>query len=181
MCILLLITGHNGTINGQGQSWWIKYRRKLLNYTRGPLVQIMWSSGILISNITLRDSPFWTLHLYDCKNITVRNMTILAPIYGAPNTDGIDPGKCFMLFTCSVNFILLISYHDLLCLISSLCSEVHCSLSCLVVAYDNLSLCLKDKYVLCSELQFLPNCVCNSSCHIILIEAYAAYYLQVVK
>ncbi|KAL6220896.1 hypothetical protein ACLB2K_008649 [Fragaria x ananassa] len=90
----IVITGHNGTINGQGQTWWKKYRQKLLNHTRGPLVQIMWSSDIVITNITLRDSPFWTLHPYDCKNITIRNVTILAPIFEAPNTDGIDPDSC---------------------------------------------------------------------------------------
>ena len=52
----------------------------------------MRSSNITISDITLRDSPFWTLHLYDCKDVTVSGTTILAPIAGAPNTDGIDPG-----------------------------------------------------------------------------------------
>ncbi|KAL4034804.1 putative polygalacturonase [Cucumis melo var. makuwa] len=90
----VVITGHNGTISGQGQTWWKKYRQKLLNHTRGPLVQIMWSRDILISNITLRDSPFWTLHPYDCKNVTIRNVTILAPVHDAPNTDGIDPDSC---------------------------------------------------------------------------------------
>ncbi|KAH9620509.1 hypothetical protein KSS87_019281 [Heliosperma pusillum] len=95
----VVITGkdirwHNGTIDGQGQSWWKKYRQKLLNHTRGPLVQIMWSSDIIISNITLRNSPFWTLHPYDCKNVTIRNVTILAPVLEAPNTDGIDPDSC---------------------------------------------------------------------------------------
>lgn len=90
----VFITGHNGTIDGQGQTWWKKYRQKLLNHTRGPLVQIMWSSDIVISNITLRNSPFWTLHPYDCKNVTVRDVTILAPISEAPNTDGIDPDSC---------------------------------------------------------------------------------------
>lgn len=91
------VTGHNGTINGQGQTWWKKYRQKRLNHTRGPLVQIMWSSDIVISNITLLDSPFWTLHPYDCKNVTIKNVTILAPIFKAPNTDGIDPGKFFFI------------------------------------------------------------------------------------
>lgn len=90
----VIITGHNGTINGQGQAWWKKFRQKVLNHTRGPLVQIMWSTDILISNITLQDSPFWTLHPYDCKNVTIRNLTILAPIAGAPNTDGINPDSC---------------------------------------------------------------------------------------
>lgn len=90
----VVITGHNGTINGQGQAWWKKYRQKRLNHTRGPLVQIMWSSDIVITNITLRDSPFWTLHPYDCKNITIKGVTILAPVFEAPNTDGIDPDSC---------------------------------------------------------------------------------------
>ncbi|KAF6176860.1 hypothetical protein GIB67_026547 [Kingdonia uniflora] len=90
----VVITGHNGTIDGQGQSWWIKHRQKLLNYTRGPLLQIMWSRDIRISNVTLRNSPFWNIHPYDCKNISITNVTILAPVFGAPNTDGIDPDSC---------------------------------------------------------------------------------------
>lgn len=90
-------TGHNGTINGQGRSWWEKYRKKLLNHTRGPLLQLMWSRDIYISDVTFRDSPFWTLHPYDCQNVVIRNVTILAPLTEAPNTDGIDPGE-FSLF-----------------------------------------------------------------------------------
>ncbi|KAH7679964.1 Pectin lyase fold/virulence factor protein [Dioscorea alata] len=90
----VVITGHNGTIHGQGQSWWTKFKQKLLKHTRGPLVQLMWSRDIVISNITLRDSPFWTLHPYDCKNVTISDVTILAPVSGAPNTDGIDPDSC---------------------------------------------------------------------------------------
>lgn len=89
----LFLSGHNGTINGQGQTWWTKYKRRALNFTRPPLVQLMWSKDIIISNITLLDSPFWTFHPYDCKNITVSNATIIAPLVGAPNTDGIDPGN----------------------------------------------------------------------------------------
>ncbi|CAI9113828.1 OLC1v1014513C2 [Oldenlandia corymbosa var. corymbosa] len=90
----VVITGHNGTINGQGKRWWEKYKKKMLNYTRGPLVQIMWSRDIEISHVTLRDSPFWTLHPYDCQNVIIRNVTILAPSSDAPNTDGIDPDSC---------------------------------------------------------------------------------------
>ncbi|KAK8931375.1 putative polygalacturonase [Platanthera zijinensis] len=90
----VVITGHNGTIDGQGKSWWTKFQKKSLNYTRGPLVQFMWSKNIKISNITLQNSPFWTLHPYDCKNIYISNVTILAPIFEAPNTDGIDPDSC---------------------------------------------------------------------------------------
>ncbi|KAL9995101.1 putative pectin lyase/virulence factor [Helianthus debilis subsp. tardiflorus] len=37
----VVITGNNGTIDGQGQRWWKRYYQKLLNNTRGPLIQIM--------------------------------------------------------------------------------------------------------------------------------------------
>ena len=108
MCYIYVI-GHNGTINGQGQSWWIKFRKKLLNHTRGPLVQLMRSSNIVISNITLRDSPFWTLHLYDCKNVTISETTVLSPIVGAPNTDGIDPGHFPTLHFTVISELFFIS------------------------------------------------------------------------
>ncbi|KAJ8553550.1 hypothetical protein K7X08_024228 [Anisodus acutangulus] len=72
----VVITGHNGTINGQGRSWWEKYRKNILNYTRGPLLQLMWSRDIHISDVTFRDSPFWTLHPCDCQNV-IRNKIII--------------------------------------------------------------------------------------------------------
>ncbi|MFS7986036.1 putative pectin lyase/virulence factor [Helianthus anomalus] len=37
--------GNNGTIDGQGQKWWTRYRQKLLNNTRGPFMQIMYSNS----------------------------------------------------------------------------------------------------------------------------------------
>ncbi|KAM3244304.1 hypothetical protein ACQJBY_055938 [Aegilops geniculata] len=90
----VVITGHNGSINGQGEVWWLKHRRRMLKNTRPPLVQLMWSKDIVITNITLLNSPFWHFHPYDCTNVTVSDVTILAPISGAPNTDGIDPDSC---------------------------------------------------------------------------------------
>lgn len=84
-------TGHNGTIDGQGGWWWRQHKLKKLRYTRGRLIELMWSSNIQISDVTLRNSPFWTVHPYDCTNVTIRGVTILTPL-DAPNTDGIDPG-----------------------------------------------------------------------------------------
>lgn len=83
--------GHNGSIDGQGAWWWQQRQRRKLKYTRGRLIQLMWSSNIMIANVTLRNSPFWTVHPYDCTNVTIHGVTILAPL-DAPNTDGVDPG-----------------------------------------------------------------------------------------
>ncbi|CAK8544469.1 unnamed protein product [Lathyrus sativus] len=86
----VIITGNEGIIDGQGSIWWSKFRNKTLDYTRPHLVELMNSTGILISNLTFLNSPFWTIHPVYCSQVTVQNVTILAPL-DSPNTDGIDP------------------------------------------------------------------------------------------
>ncbi|CAL8129896.1 unnamed protein product [Prunus armeniaca] len=86
----VIITGDNGTIDGQGSIWWNWFHNKTLNYTRPHLVELMNSTGIVISNLTFLNSPFWTIHPVYCSHVTVQNVTIIAPPK-SPNTDGIDP------------------------------------------------------------------------------------------
>ncbi|XP_058184755.1 probable polygalacturonase isoform X2 [Rhododendron vialii] len=86
----VVITGENGTIDGQGKMWWEMWWNRTLKHTRGHLLELMNSNNILISNLTFRNSPFWTIHPVYCSNIVIKNMTVLAPL-NAPNTDGIDP------------------------------------------------------------------------------------------
>ncbi|XP_030496722.2 probable polygalacturonase [Cannabis sativa] len=86
----VVITGENGTIDGQGKMWWELWWNRTLKYTRGHLLELMNSHNVLISNLTLLNSPFWTIHPVYCNNVVIKNMTILAPL-NAPNTDGIDP------------------------------------------------------------------------------------------
>ncbi|CAL9135667.1 unnamed protein product [Musa acuminata var. zebrina] len=59
---LLLFLGNNGTIDGQGETWWKMFRNKELNYTRGYLIELMYCKQVLISNITLVNSPSWNVH-----------------------------------------------------------------------------------------------------------------------
>lgn len=59
---LILVSGGNGTIDGQGEIWWDKYRKKELKYTRPYLIEIMYSNQIQISNLTLLNSPSWVVH-----------------------------------------------------------------------------------------------------------------------
>ncbi|XP_047963872.1 probable polygalacturonase [Salvia hispanica] len=86
----VVITGNNGTIDGQGKMWWDLWWNRTLKNTRGHLVELVNSHNILISNLTFRNSPFWTIHPVYCSNVVIKDMTILAPL-NAPNTDGIDP------------------------------------------------------------------------------------------
>ncbi|KAL3721454.1 hypothetical protein ACJRO7_033883 [Eucalyptus globulus] len=89
----VVITGNNGTIDGQGKMWWELWWNRTLEHTRGHLVELMNSHNVLISNLTFRNSPFWTIHPVYCSNVVIKDMTILAPL-NAPNTDGIDPDSC---------------------------------------------------------------------------------------
>ncbi|KAJ8466181.1 hypothetical protein OPV22_028733 [Ensete ventricosum] len=86
----VIITGGNGTIYGQGSIWWDWFNNHTLNYTRPHLIELMYSTGVVISNLTFINSPFWAIHPVYCSQVLIQNVTILAPP-DSPNTDGIDP------------------------------------------------------------------------------------------
>ncbi|XP_010671628.2 probable polygalacturonase [Beta vulgaris subsp. vulgaris] len=89
----VIITGANGTIDGQGAIWWKKYRNNELNETRPYMIELMFSNGVQISDLTLLNSPNWNVHPIYCRDVIIQGLTILAPTHSA-NTDGIDPDSC---------------------------------------------------------------------------------------
>lgn len=86
------IIGHGPTsqIDGSGESWWERRKEGTDQYTRGSLIEFMYSREIKIHDLKLKDSPFWTNHFYDCDDVHVNNVRIEAPDE-SPNTDGWDP------------------------------------------------------------------------------------------
>ncbi|KAF6140888.1 hypothetical protein GIB67_042301 [Kingdonia uniflora] len=86
----VIITGENGTIDGQGDVWWNMWRQRSLKFTRPNLIELINSHNIIISNVIFKNSPFWNIHPVYCSNVVVRYVTILAPA-DSPNTDGVDP------------------------------------------------------------------------------------------
>lgn len=86
----VIITGENGTIDGQGGVWWNMWRQRTLQFTRPNLIELMNSRDVIISNVVFKNSPFWNIHPVYCSNIVIHHVTILAPA-DSPNTDGIDP------------------------------------------------------------------------------------------
>ena len=67
LCIIWLVSGQNGTIDGQGKMWWELWWNRTLEHTRGHLLEIKNSHNILISNLTFMNSPFWTIHPVYCR------------------------------------------------------------------------------------------------------------------
>jgi polygalacturonase len=62
-------------------------------FLRPPLVQFLSCDGVSVSGVTLRNSPFWTLHPVFSSRIHIDNIRIENPS-DAPNTDGIDIDSC---------------------------------------------------------------------------------------
>jgi polygalacturonase len=90
----VVITGNNGTIDGQGETWWKKFKDDDdAKVTRPYLIEILYSDRIQISNVTLLNSPSWVVHPVYSSNILIQGLTIYAPV-DSPNTDGIDPDSC---------------------------------------------------------------------------------------
>ena len=89
----IAITGA-GTIDGNGKIWWDAKAQQKKGQPEAPrplLIDLTKSKQILIEGVTIQNSPQYNITTFLCDGLTVRNVTILNPGRGAPNTDGIDP------------------------------------------------------------------------------------------
>lgn len=90
----IAITGE-GTIDGNGAPWWDMIRRQKMAHKterieRPRLLVFDHCRNILLEGVTFQNSPSWQIVPYYSKDVTIRNVKILAPA-NSPNTDGIDP------------------------------------------------------------------------------------------
>ncbi len=88
------ITG-TGTIDGNGPAYWEKERKDTFSFYReieyrpSPLVEIQECQQVIIENISIVNSPGWTLHIYNCDEVKIDKITVNNSLYG-PNSDAID-------------------------------------------------------------------------------------------
>lgn len=93
-----------GTIDGNGlRSWKAFWLRRTWNpkctnkdEQRPRLVYISNSQNVLIADLNLQNSHFWTTHLYQCSHVKYINCRIFSPAapVKAPSTDAIDIDVC---------------------------------------------------------------------------------------
>ena len=89
------ITGE-GTIDGNGESWWemaraIKDAGVLGNeHPRPRLVVFDHCKHVRIEGVTIQNSPMWQVVPYYSDDVLLRNVRVLAPQH-SPNTDAVDP------------------------------------------------------------------------------------------
>jgi polygalacturonase len=89
------ITGE-GTIDGQGESWW-KMMRGVRDagvmgnaHPRPRLIVFDHCKHVRVEGVTIQNSPFWQLVPYYCDDVLISHVRILAPT-PSPNTDAVDP------------------------------------------------------------------------------------------
>ncbi|TVU08164.1 hypothetical protein EJB05_41555, partial [Eragrostis curvula] len=88
----LVITG-KGKLDGQGPSVWSKnacakkYDCKILPNT----LVLDFCNNAVVSGITLLNAKFFHMNIFQCKGVTVQDVTVTAP-GDSPNTDGIHMG-----------------------------------------------------------------------------------------
>lgn len=86
----VVVTGNNGTIDGQGSIWWDQINNHSLNYSRPHIVEFTWSDNIVVSNLTFLNAPAWNIHPVYCSKLLVQNITAYSPP-DSPYTSGVVP------------------------------------------------------------------------------------------
>ncbi len=81
-----------GRIDGGGAAWWHAFRhdRASLAHPRPTLLGFDGCTRVTIADVTLTNSPSWTVHPMHCDDVRVAGVRIINPP-DSPNTDGINP------------------------------------------------------------------------------------------
>jgi polygalacturonase len=89
------ITGE-GTIDGNGESWWqmartVRDAGVMGNpHPRPRLVVFDHCKHVRIEGVTIQNSPMWQVVPYYSDDVVIHNIRVLAPQH-SPNTDAVDP------------------------------------------------------------------------------------------
>ncbi len=96
-----------GILDGAGRSVWDLFWKlrnastdkanfRNLSVPRARLCLIENSRNVVVEGVTFKDSQFWNLHLYRCRDVLVRDARFQVPddYTQAPSSDGIDVDSC---------------------------------------------------------------------------------------
>jgi polygalacturonase len=106
-----------GTLDGQGEAYWEPnpnvptalpedawqdvasghFRTIHHNSRPSPMVEFAQCTNVRISEVTLKNSPGWTLRPIDCESVFIDGVRIRNPFWGR-NTDGMDITSCRNVF-----------------------------------------------------------------------------------
>jgi polygalacturonase len=124
------ITGP-GTLDGNGKPFWVAFWKRRaenpkctnLEVERPRLMFLENCEDVTISDVKFKDSGFWNLHIYKCRDVVIEGISITAPhgdppkitdisqpwdeisVDRAPSSDGIDVDSCqdVVIRGCTIN------------------------------------------------------------------------------
>ena len=109
-----LADGSKGVIDGSGANWWGLVEYLLIGENRPRLLSIYNSSNLLVENLLLKNSPYWTFWANDIANLEIRHTDVDArrrpdiqyhdlSEMTAFNTDGFDvAGTNVWIHDCNI-------------------------------------------------------------------------------
>lgn len=78
--------------NAQNSDWWVNPKVKRIAW-RPNILYFARCKNVRVQNVTVQNSPCWTVHPYYSDNLAFLNLYIHNPS-DSPNTDGLDPESC---------------------------------------------------------------------------------------
>ncbi len=121
------LVASGGIVSANGEEWWPSEKamgaeiffkesanaKKMLTkedyestkeYLRPNLVNFIECTDILLDGPTFENSPRYHIIPQQCENLIIRNVNVLAPVYGK-NTDAIDPSACrnVVIYNCMID------------------------------------------------------------------------------
>lgn len=78
----------NGWLDLDGDGKDDGYGDRKEHFLRPSLIEFYECENILIDGVSVRESPFWTIHPVFCRNVTMTNLNVFGDTL---NDDGIDP------------------------------------------------------------------------------------------
>ncbi len=78
--------------NAQNSDWWVNAKVKRIAW-RPNAMYLARCKNVRVQNVTVQNSPCWTVHPYYSDDLSFLNLFIHNPS-DSPNTDGLDPESC---------------------------------------------------------------------------------------
>jgi polygalacturonase len=109
----VITSNSRGVLDGNGHDWWGFINYALFQEDRPRLLRIIKSRNVVVENLLLKDSPFWSFWATDSDGLIVRFVDVYAKRtdkkgrtlwdLGAFNTDGIDvTGRNVHIHDCNI-------------------------------------------------------------------------------
>ncbi|XP_024015136.1 probable polygalacturonase isoform X2 [Eutrema salsugineum] len=86
----VVVTGDNGTIDGQGLVWWDRFTSHSLKYNRPHLVEFISSENVIVSNLTFLNAPAYSIHSIYSSHVYIHKISAHSSPH-SPYTIGIVP------------------------------------------------------------------------------------------